>query len=97
MRVQEYLKDEKEHYGSIYVDVNNAIDSITPFLDEKSLGDRKYVSRLPVLKRYMELIESAENDTSKRSFPNLFGNDKYKDLLERYKRDKNMDREFSRG
>jgi hypothetical protein len=93
MRVQEYLKREKEHYGSIYVDINYAIDSITPFLDKKNLEDRKYVSRLPVLKRYMELIESAENDTLKGGFLKLFGNDKYKDLLERYKRDNKLELE----
>lgn len=87
MRVQEYLKNEKEHYGAIYVDVNYAIDSITPFLDKKNLEDRKFVTRLPVLKRYMELIQSTENESSKGGFLKLFSNDKYKDLLERYKRD----------
>lgn len=93
MRVQEYLKSEKENYGSIYVDVSYAIDSITPFLDKKNLEDRKFVSRLPVLKRYMELIESAENEASKGGFLKLFGNDKYKDLLERYKRDNKVELE----
>lgn len=93
MRVQEYLKDQKERYGSIYVDINYAIDNITPFLDKKHLDDRKYLSRLPVLKRYMELIESAENDTSKAGFLKLFGNDKYMDLLERYKRDNKIELE----
>lgn len=93
MKVQEYLKGEREHYGGIYVDINYAIDSITPFLDKKNLEDRKFVTRLPVLKRYMELIESAENDSSKGGFIKLFGNDKYKDLLERYKRDNRQELE----
>lgn len=87
MRAQEYLKNEKENYGNVYVDISYAIDSITPFLDKKNLEDRKFVTRLPVLKRYMELIEAAENESSKGGFIKLFGNDKYKDLLERYKRD----------
>ncbi len=91
MRVQEYLKNEKEHFGSIFVDVSYAIDNITPFLDKKNLEDRKFVTRLPVLKRYMELIESAENDNSRGSFLKFFCNDKYRDLLERYKRDNRLE------
>lgn len=93
MRVQEYLKNEKEHFGSIFVDINYAIDNITPFLDKKNLEDRKFVTRLPVLKRYMEMIESAENDSSKGSVLKFFGNDKYRDLLERYKMDNRLELE----
>lgn len=91
MRAQEYLKSEKEHYGNVYVDINYAIDNITPLIDQNNLRDRKFVSRLPVLKRYIELIEAAESESHAGGFLKLFEKDKYKDLLERYKRDNKVE------
>lgn len=87
MGLRELLKNEKEHYGKIFVDISYAIDNITPFITSKELADRKYVSRLPVLKKYIESIEAAERDLNKSGFLGILSKDKYSDLLREYKRD----------
>lgn len=88
MNIEHFLKNEKDHYGKIYVDINYGIDKISPFISEKELARRKYVSRLPILKKYIDSIEAAERETDKSSFFGKFSSGKYVDLLEGYKHDK---------
>lgn len=84
----EFLKTEKDHYGKIYVDLTYAIDNISPFIDSKELNNRKYVAKLPVLKKYIDLIEAAQGELNKKSgFSRLFSDNKYADLLITYKND----------
>lgn len=84
----EFLKNEKDRYGKIYIDLTYAIDNISPFIDSKELNNRKYVAKLPILKKYIELIEAAHGELSKKSgFFRLFSDNKYINLLDTYKRD----------
>jgi hypothetical protein len=84
----EFLKTEKDRYGKIYIDLTYAIDNIAPFIDNKELYNRKYVAKLPVLKKYIELIEAAQGELNKKSaFSRFFSDNKYIDLLESYKLD----------
>jgi hypothetical protein len=87
MRIQEFLKNEKEYYGKIFVDINYGIDNITHFISEEELARRKYTSRLPVLKKYIDAIEGVEKEAGKGGFLGMFNNDKYTDLLNGYKKD----------
>lgn len=87
MKAQEFLKNEKEYYGKVFVDINYAIDNIAPFVNDKELARRKYVSRLSVLKKYIDSIETAEKEENKSGIFGRFTNDKYTDLLESYKKD----------
>lgn len=91
VRAQEFLKREKDYYGRIFVDIRYAIDNISPFLDKNAIQDRKYISRLPVLERYMELIESSERETEKKGLFSFFKRDDCIDLLEDYKRSNRRD------
>lgn len=84
-KIEEFIKTEKDHYGKIYVDITYAIDNVTPFLETKALKRRKYTVKLPVLKKYIELLESSESDNKKSGFFNLFNSDKYKNILNDYK------------
>jgi len=84
----EFLKNEKDRYGKMYVDLTYAIDNIAPFIDSKELNNRKYVAKLPVLKKYIDLIEAAQGELSKKNvFSRFFSDNKYIDLLNTYKRD----------
>ncbi|MBC2581339.1 DUF1292 domain-containing protein [Clostridium sp. DJ247] len=85
---EEFIKREKEYFGKIYVDLTYAIDNVSPFISDKDLNSRKYVTKLPLLKKYIELIEAAESELNKKSsFSKLFDQDKYIDLLNSYKTD----------
>lgn len=87
----DFITSEKDYFGKIFVDVSYAIDNITPFIDKKTLNTRKYIVKLPILEKYVELLNSAEAESSKKGkFLGLFQNDKYIDLLNDYKR-KNKD------
>lgn len=87
-RAEEFLKKEKERYGKVYVDLAYALDNISPFLEGNELNKRKYVTKLPVLKKYIDLIESAEREVHKKGgFLSFFNDDKYIDLLNSYKND----------
>lgn len=87
-KAEDFLKREKERYGKVYIDLAYAVDNISPFLQREELNKRKYVSKLPALKRYIDLIESAEREVHKKGgFLNFFNDDKYIDLLNSYKRD----------
>lgn len=87
-RDEEFIKQEKDRYGKMFVDITYAIDDVSPFLDEREHKERKYITKLPILKKYMELLSSAEKDAAKRSgFSKFFSDDKYVNLLNSYKKD----------
>lgn len=86
-KVNEFLKSEKNKYGKIYVDINYAIDNVSPFLEESTLKSRKYVAKASVLKKYIELLQATESEINKGGFFSRFNNDKYINLLDDYKRD----------
>jgi hypothetical protein len=86
-KAEEFLKSEKDKYGRIYVDINYAIDNISPFLEKDSLRKRKYVSKVSTIKKYTEAIETAELEIKKSSFFSRISNDKYVDLIKSFKRD----------
>lgn len=86
-KTEEFILSEKEYYGKIFSDIAFAIDEIADFVDADTLKDRKYYSRQAVLKKYIELLNSAEAESKKKGFiGNLFDGDNYIGLLEDYKK-----------
>lgn len=86
-KVYQFIKLEKDKYGKIFVDISYAIDNVSPFLDKKILARRKYTAKIPTLKKYIELIESAESELDTKKFFKKLKGDKYISLLESYKND----------
>ncbi|MGE5626739.1 MAG: DUF1292 domain-containing protein [Solirubrobacterales bacterium] len=82
---EQFLRDEKEKYGKLYVNLSFAADNIAPFVGEIKLSRRQYYSKFQYLKRYLELIDSAELEIKNSSFLEKFGENKYVDLLKDYK------------
>ncbi|GIM29190.1 hypothetical protein CPJCM30710_18560 [Clostridium polyendosporum] len=88
----EFIKQDKDRWGKVYIDISYAVDNVAPFLSEKTLKIRKYYSKKDVLKKYINLLESAESENTKSSFlKGLFGGNKYETLLTSYKRDYSED------
>jgi len=85
MRAREFLDKEKEKYGKMYSDLSFAIDNVSPFLDTRELKTRRYYTKLPVLKRYIEKLEEAETKLNKAGIFSIFSNGKVIDELEKYK------------
>lgn len=81
----EFLNSEKEMYGKVYVDLAYAIDNISPFLDENTLKSRKYVAKIHILKKYLELIDAGKSEVKKSGFLNMFKDSKSIDLIKDYK------------
>lgn len=86
-RTEDFLKGEKDKYGKIYVDINYAIDNISPFLEKDCLKNRKFVSRVSTLKKYIDSIEAAELQIKKSGFFSKLNDDKYIDLIKSFKKD----------
>ncbi|MHC6181365.1 DUF1292 domain-containing protein [Clostridium sp. JNZ X4-2] len=86
-KVHQFIKLEKDKYGKIFVNISYAIDNISPFLDKKILAARKYNTKISTLKKYIELIESAESELNTKKFLKKLKGDKYISLLESYKND----------
>lgn len=85
-KVQELLKKEKDCFGKVYVDLIYAADNVSPFLDEDKKKERKYIVKLPVLKKYIELIETAELETEHTGIMGIFKDDKLLEPVNSYKR-----------
>ncbi len=86
-KTEDLINAEKDHYGKIYVDVTYAIDNIRPFLEADVLKSRKYTVKLTVLKKYIDLLNSAEADYKKGGFFSRLNSDKYTNILSEYKND----------
>ncbi len=86
-KAEQFLKDEKDKYGKLYVTLSYAVDKISPFVEENKKNRRQYYSKLPYLKKYIDLIESAEQEIKNSSFFDRFGENRYIELLKDYKND----------
>ena len=56
----DFINEEKATIGKVYTDITYAISEVSPFLDENILKKRKYYSKLPILKEYMDMLNDAE-------------------------------------
>jgi hypothetical protein len=87
-KTEDFILSEKKYYGKLYSDIAFAIDEIQDFLDKDIVKNRKYVSRQPLLKKYIDLLDAAKSeDKSKGFFGSLFGGDKYTGILKDFKKD----------
>ncbi|URZ18198.1 DUF1292 domain-containing protein [Clostridium felsineum] len=87
-RTEDFVKSEKAQYEKIFSDISFTINDISDFLDKPTLNNRKYVTRISVLSKYIELLDSANLESKKSGFlGNLLGNNKYIDLVQSYKND----------
>lgn len=86
-KYDDFISKEKEFYGKVFVDVSYAVDNVAPFLDKKELMNRKYYTKLPALKKYIDLLEAAEQGNKKGFFDKLFNSNNSTALLESYKND----------
>lgn len=89
--VEDFISQDKDFYGKIFVDLSYAIDNVSPFVNEKILNGRKYVVKLPIIKKYIDLLDAAEKETANKGIFKIFGNNKYIDLLTMYKKDNEKD------
>lgn len=86
-KAEQYAKSEKDCYGKIYVDINYALDNVSPFIDSKQLNNRKYSTRLPALKKYIELIDTVLREEAKQGLFGFLDDDKHIGMLKSYKND----------
>lgn len=86
-----FIQQEKDYWGKVFVEVSYAIDNVAPFLNEKTLKIRKYYGKRDVLKRYIDLLEGAESEVPKSFFSGIFKSNKAEDLLTDYKKDHRED------
>lgn len=90
IKSQDYIKNDRNFYGKIFIDISYAIDNISPFLESSEADKRKYIIKFPVIKKYLSLLDSAEIESKKNTgFRSLFKSDNTISLLDSYKRDNN--------
>ena len=86
-KTDQFIKTEKDKYGKIFVDINYAISSVSPFLDKDDLNIRKYAAKISILKKYIDLIEEAEREFKNTNFLNKLKSTKYISPIKDYKND----------
>ena len=86
-KAEEFLKEEKEYYGKIYAEISFAIDNAAPFLSEEDKKKRKFIVKLPTIRKYVDIIEASLGELKEEGFRSLFKGDKYTSLVNAYKRD----------
>ncbi|WP_333859597.1 DUF1292 domain-containing protein [Clostridium sp.] len=86
-KTDQFIQTEKDKYGKIFVDINYAISSVSPFLDKDTLNIRKYVAKVSVLKKYIDLIEQIEREFKNASFFNKLKSTNYISPIKDYKND----------
>ncbi|WP_195262717.1 DUF1292 domain-containing protein [Clostridium sp. 1001275B_160808_H3] len=64
----DFINEEKATIGKVYTDITYAISEVSPFLDENILKKRKYYSKLPILKEYMDMLNDAEYSNKNKKF-----------------------------
>jgi hypothetical protein len=82
-----FIKSEKEKYGILFYNINKAITEISPFVEKKDLQDRKYVGRVTVLKRYLELLEKEEGKEKKDGIFGFINDDRLISEIKGFKRE----------
>lgn len=86
MSTQEFTEKEKQTLGKVFTDISYAIDNISPFLEKEELSKRKYVIKLPVLDKYIDMLEASETSAkNKKGLFSIFRNDNTISDLESYK------------
>lgn len=86
-KAEEFITSERNSYGKIFSDIAFAIDNVSGLLDPKVFENRKYIHKNKVLSKYMELLNTAENESKKKGILGIFKWDNYIDLLNSYKND----------
>jgi len=81
----DFINGERRYWGKIYTDVAYAISEISPFVSERDLSIRKYVTKAPILQQYVKLLDSAEADCNKKSLFSMFKSNPSITLLQDYK------------
>lgn len=84
-KVQDFINEEKNTLGKVYVDINYAVDNISPFLDKNTLENRKYVHKLKTLKEYMDLLQQTETDEKRDGFLGFLNDSSRIDKLNNFK------------
>lgn len=82
----DFINNERDIIGKTYTEITYAISEISPFLDERVLSRRKYYSKLPILKKYIDMLDDAEYSSKNRKF-SFFKKDDSVLKLEQYKTD----------
>lgn len=82
----DFINNERDTIGKTYTEITYAISEISPFLDSSILKKRKYYSKLPILKKYIDLLNDAEYSSKSKKF-NFFNRDNNILKLEEYKQD----------
>ena len=80
-----FINEERRYWGKTYTDVAFAISEVSPFLSEKTLKNRKYYTKAPILQEYTRLLDSAEADCKKKSLFSMFKSNPSLTLLEDFK------------
>lgn len=84
---KDFIFLEKEKFGKIFVDITYAVDDISLFLEEQDLKKRKYYVKLPVLKRYIEILDASIKQMKKKNIFNFFTDDNSTKLVKQFKQD----------
>lgn len=82
----DFIDNERDTIGKTYIEITYAISEVIPFLDASTLKKRKYYSKLPILKKYIEMLDDAEYSSKNKKF-NFFKKDDNALKLEQYKDD----------
>ena len=73
MTFEKFIDSEQADNGKLYSDVIFALEEIEEFVPKEQLSDRKFVEYLPVLKTYLDMLQTAEVDNnSKGTFGKFF-------------------------
>jgi hypothetical protein len=81
----DFIKEERTYWGKIFTDITYAISEISPFIEEKDLKERRYYTKINILKEYIDKLSSTELDAKKKSFFNMFKDDERVATLRRFK------------
>jgi hypothetical protein len=92
-KTMDFINEEKDKYGRLLYSINSAIGEIAPFIDKKDLYDRKYVSRVTVLNRYMELLKELEEKEKKDGFLGFLNDEEHVSRLKEFKKQNHDDLE----
>ncbi|WP_066895603.1 DUF1292 domain-containing protein [Clostridium nigeriense] len=82
----EFINKERDVIGKTYTEITYAISEVTPFLDASILKRRKYYSKLPILKKYIDMLDEVEYSSKNKKF-SFFKKDDSIIKLEQYKND----------
>lgn len=82
----DFINKERDTIGKTYTEITYAISEVIPFLDATTLKKRKYYSKLPILKKYIEMLVDEEYTSKNKKF-SFFSKNESILKLEQYKQD----------